>query len=113
MISKDRLWEIWGRINVPGVINFTPFQCGQIALIESLIEECGEDDTLAVSKLRPMIEVKDFADDIQVFYSGEQPQSEIYYWDALSKWHYAVDSLPMIIDDDYMLGFIPAVKYKP
>lgn len=43
MISKDRLWEIWGRINVPGVINFTPFQCGQIALVESLIEECGED----------------------------------------------------------------------
>ena len=43
MILKNRLWEIWGRINVPGVINFTPFQCGQIAIIESLIEECVED----------------------------------------------------------------------
>ena len=82
-------------------------------MVESLIEECGEDDTLTVNKLRPMIEVKDFADDIQVFYSGDHPQSEIYYWDALSKWHYDSESTPLNIDDDYMYGFIPAVKYKP
>lgn len=40
MISKDRLWEIQRRVNVPDP---TSFQCGQIALIEQLIEECGED----------------------------------------------------------------------
>ena len=113
MISKERLREIQRSISQRGCATLSSFQCGRLSMIESLIEECGEDNTLTVSKLRPMIEVKDFSGDIQVFYSGDYRQSEIYYWDALSKWHYAVDSLPMIIDDDYMLGFIPAVKYKP
>lgn len=79
----------------------------------SKTEECGEDDKIVVSKLNPMCEAKDFADDIQVFYSGNYRQSEIYYYDELSKCHYDIDSELLLVDDDYMLGFIPTVKYKP
>ena len=91
----------------------TGFQCGRLSMVEQLIEECGEGDTLTVNKLWPMIEAKDFADDIQVFYSGNYRQSEIYYWNETSKWYLDIESIPLGIDDDYMLGFIPAVKYKP
>lgn len=107
MISKNRLWEIQRRINVPGVINFTPFQCGQIALVESLIEECGEDDTLVVSKLRPMVDAKIgnqiliCVDDYGIV-SGYKSSNE---GDAFGNGHY--------FKADQILGWLPIPICKP
>jgi len=102
VITEERLIEFIHNVGEDSQVN-----CSYLL---KLLEEI---DTLTVSKLRPMVDANDFAGDIQVFYSADYRESEIYYYNKASQRHFDIDSQPLFWDDDYTIGFVPAIIYKP